>query len=241
MNQRQEIGADDPFAGQVRPPGGLWARLKFYGERNGYLYAILSYVGRHAFAVWTAIAPRFAKSRIDRWLAVAGPRIVNLGGGANVFDRWLTADVDPRADVYVDVLKPLPFPDSCLDAVYLEEVVEHVVPDAARRLIHECHRVLKPQGTLRLTTPNLDAFVAQYDESEPRALAVNEIFYEHGHRHIYGARGIEKLLREAGFARIARSSFRDPAARYGHFDTHALRYSLSEIQLTQYWEATKGG
>jgi predicted SAM-dependent methyltransferase len=202
---------------------------------------VLGYIGRQSPWFWKHIAPLFTASRIKRWIRSAGPRIVNLGGGANVFDRWLTADIDPRADVYVDITAPLPFVNDCVDAIFLEEVVEHIPVEAARRLLGECHRILRPGGVLRLTTPDLDAFTASNDGSVRAADAINAIFYEHQHRHIYGRSGVLALLEAAGFAHTVRSSFRDASSRYGYFDTHALRYSMSETELTQYWEASKSG
>lgn len=46
----------------------------------------------------------------------------------------------------------LPFPDSSFDAVVSMQVIEHVEDD--RRFVKEARRVLKPHGTLWLTTPN---------------------------------------------------------------------------------------
>ena len=232
---------DDPFAGRANPPAGMLSRLRFYGRRNGYVYAILGYVGRHSMAFWNAVAPLFTRARIERWLRQPGPRIVNLGGGANIFDRWLTADIDPRADVYVNITRPLPFGDATIDAVYLEEVVEHVPVPAGREMLAECLRILKPGGVLRVTTPDLDAFTASFDGTQAATDAINNIFYEHEHRHIYSRGELRAALEAAGFASIVPSAFRDKAARYGDFDTHALRYSMDETRLTQYWEAHKRG
>lgn len=47
----------------------------------------------------------------------------------------------------------LPWEDGCFDAVVLAEVVEHL-PCHPGSLLRECHRVLKPGGTLIVTTPN---------------------------------------------------------------------------------------
>lgn len=49
--------------------------------------------------------------------------------------------------------EPLPFPDSTFDLVYMAEVLEHLHhPDAA---VDEIARVLRPDGHLLVTTPNL--------------------------------------------------------------------------------------
>jgi predicted SAM-dependent methyltransferase len=229
----------DAFAGKPQPPQGMLARLRFYGRRNGYLYALASYVGRHSVTFWNAFAPLCTASRVRAWLARPGEKIVNLGGGSNLYDRWLTADIDPRADVYVDVTRALPFPDAAIDVIYLEEVIEHVTRDEGAALARECLRSLKRGGTLRLTTPDLDALVASFDGTEASARAINDIFYDHGHRHIYSRAGMRALLESAGFEGLRLSSFRDPHSRFGYFDTHPLRFAVSKAELAQYWEADK--
>ncbi len=232
-------GYASPLDGKPVPPSGMLPRLRYYGRRNGYLYALASYVGRYSHAFWRIFAPAFSRGRIRRWLARPGDKIVNLGGGSNIFDRWLTADVDARADVYVDILHPLPFDDGTLDVIYLEEVIEHVSREQGRSLMAECVRALKPGGHLRLTTPDLDAFVASFDGTADAAGAINDIFYEHGHRYIYSRAGIKGLLTAVGFVEVRESSFRDAEARFGFFDTHPLRFEVSHAELAQYWEARK--
>jgi len=214
-------------------------RFHFYSTRSGYLYAALSYIGRTSFPFWRLVAPLFTRHKIRAWLARQGPHILNLGGGGNTFDRWLTADVDPRADVYVDLTRTLPFPNASVDVVYLEEVVEHLSQEQGTKLLTECHRILNPDGLVRLTTPDLGAFVSQFDNSVAFETKFNHIFYQHGHRHIYSKEGISTLLSQTGFADISTSSFRDMNSRYGYFDTHPLRFSISDSTLTQYWDARK--
>lgn len=239
LDSTEQPGNSGPLAGKLHPPDGLLPRLWFYGRRSGYLYAALSFIGRSSFGFWCAVAPLFVRGKITKWLAEPGPRIVNLGGGSNTFDRWLTADMDPRADVFVDVTKRLPFPDESVDVVYLEEVIEHISREQASCLLAECQRVLKPGGALRLTTPCLDLFAKQFDGSTSCEKRVNDIFYQHGHRYIYSKAGMRGMLEDAGLAAVTESSFRDRASPYGYFDTHALRFAISDRTTTQYWDAVK--
>lgn len=50
--------------------------------------------------------------------------------------------------------QPLPWPDETFDQVLYCEVIEHLLMDPMRSLL-EIHRVLKPNGTLIVTTPNV--------------------------------------------------------------------------------------
>lgn len=61
--------------------------------------------------------------------------------------RW--SDLDLRL---VEPDAPLPFADAQFDAVWAGEVIEHVADTAA--WLSEVRRVLRPRGTLLLTTPD---------------------------------------------------------------------------------------
>jgi hypothetical protein len=124
----------------------------------------------------------------------------------------------------VDVTKPLTFPNQSVDVICLEEVIEHI-----------------SQTRAAVTTPCLDLFAAQFDGSTAYEKRVNDIFYQHGHRHIYSKAGVRALLEAAGLAAVTESSFRDGASAHGYFDTHALRLAISDRTTTQYWNAVKSG
>src|SRR5258708_7823033 len=139
-----------PMEGFLFPPAGLVARLGYYGRRYGYVRAICSFIGRKHFGFWKLVGVPLTRAHLRRWLNSQEPRILNLGGGSVLFERWLTADVDPRSDVYLDVTRPLPLPDKSVDVVYSEEVIEHISQERGHAMLRECVRILKPGGVLRL-------------------------------------------------------------------------------------------
>jgi SAM-dependent methyltransferase len=53
----------------------------------------------------------------------------------------------------VDLNRPLPFKSACFDGVNLTEVIEHIENQA--QLIREIARVLKPDGVVVISTPNV--------------------------------------------------------------------------------------
>ena len=70
------------------------------------------------------------------------------------------ADIEPGAATLigdsferVDLAQPWPWPDASFDAVLSVEGIEHLESPFA--YLREIHRVLKPGGTLVLTTPNI--------------------------------------------------------------------------------------
>lgn len=136
------------------------------------------------------------------------------------FFRGLT-DNERAMDFHVDITEELPYSDSCLDAIFAEEVIEHVDMRQGEHFIREAVRVLKPGGVLRLTTPDArglcqvfagDVKNVSVDDFEPFWLNpywsqdrwLNGVFRFYGHQHIWSYEGLEQSLLSAGFARVER-------------------------------------
>lgn len=47
---------------------------------------------------------------------------------------------------YLNLCKPLPYANNCVDAIFCSHAIEHLFLDEVERLINECYRVLKPVG-----------------------------------------------------------------------------------------------
>ncbi|MDO8730635.1 MAG: methyltransferase domain-containing protein [Candidatus Omnitrophota bacterium] len=61
-----------------------------------------------------------------------------------------------------DVRRPLPFPDRSVRAVYTSHMLDFLYLSEGKRLLKECHRVLKPQGIIRVVVEDLSAAVQEY-------------------------------------------------------------------------------
>jgi SAM-dependent methyltransferase len=66
-----------------------------------------------------------------------------------------------------DVRRPLPFANGSITAIYSSHLLEHLYVDEATRLLAECHRVLVPEGVLRVVVPDLRAIVEEYMGGDP--------------------------------------------------------------------------
>ena len=91
----------------------------------------------------------------------------------------------------------LPLPDSSVDVVIMSEFIEHLVdPDGA---LDEAWRVLRPGGTLLLSTPNLAAWYNRI----LLAIGIQPLFTEVSLRGIYGRPGNEVVGHLRVFTRRA--------------------------------------
>ncbi len=115
-----------------------------------------------------------------------------------------------------DLTRGVPFEDRSFDVVYAAEIIEHLVdPDL---LLSEIRRVLRPGGTLVLTTPNLCAWYNRvlfvlgvqplFVESSTRSSTVGSGWLRRfkrgstpvGHIRIFNLDAIRDLLKNNGFA-----------------------------------------
>lgn len=135
------------------------------------------YVTQHPFFNSFHEARLRTLSRVYREYIPPGSKVLDVGSGYSIFymtrpwDFEMTCcDLDAAAMHKMIGLCPewtwmvadavhLPFEDRAFDAVYAGEIIEHV-PDT-RGALAEWGRVLKPGGTLIVTTPNRERLLAR--------------------------------------------------------------------------------
>lgn len=136
---------------------------------------------------------------------------LHLGCGKNIIPGWVNVDLEPGPGGEVhDLRKPLPQRDNSVDFVFNEHFIEHITREEGVRLLREIHRVLKPGGVLRISTPDLGELLNRYDNDElfklpgvwepkNRCQMVNEGLRLWGHQHVYDTEDLIAALIEAGF------------------------------------------
>lgn len=89
---------------------------------------------------------------------------LNFGCGDRIAAGWDNIDFNPMVPGVrqVNLLQGFPYPDGWFDAVYSSHVLEHFSRADGRRVLAECHRVLKPGGILRTVLPDLEASCREY-------------------------------------------------------------------------------
>jgi SAM-dependent methyltransferase len=143
-----------------------------------------------------------------RWLDVSSPKLlpsllVREGKGdwlgVDLFSDEIEAwrDLDPALDLRVQDARALEEDDESFDGVLCVSVIEHVVGDGDREAMAEMWRVLRPGGTLLLTTNvaaarrELSVGTRIYGEASAEADDSGRVFFE---RHYTPADIRERLL-----------------------------------------------
>lgn len=95
-------------------------------------------------------------------------RFYNIGAGSFYHQYW--TNVDFKSDWYkvyektslsgihfdLMLLQPLPIDTESAELVYSSHTVEHITNQAAQNMFNESYRILKKNGILRVTTPNIE-------------------------------------------------------------------------------------
>ena len=81
---------------------------------------------------------------------------LHIGAGDNDRQGWLNTELCPRGDeIFLDATQPFPFASNTFAFIYTEHMIEHIPFEAARSMMRECYRVLRPGGVIRIVTPNM--------------------------------------------------------------------------------------
>jgi predicted SAM-dependent methyltransferase len=156
------------------------------------------------------------------WLNTDLIRIEELDGRESEHDRLSCVD-EGLYFLRHDATEPYPIEGECFDWAYSEHFIEHVSLDEAIAWLTEVHRMLRPGGLMRVTTPSLAIFMHAYanlddpfyeenrkelahtrkflksEVPDRRAWMVNDIFYGWQHRWIYDFEELKHALVTAGF------------------------------------------
>src|ERR1700684_350724 len=95
---------------------------------------------------------------------------LHLGAGAHHMKGWLNLDAElprglPEMHGFTQWIAParIPAGDGEADYVYSEHFLEHLTLEDGEAVLAEAHRVLKPGGVLRVSTPDLARILKAYE------------------------------------------------------------------------------
>jgi predicted SAM-dependent methyltransferase len=163
----------------------------------------------------------------DQYLRSVEKPKLHIGSGLRRLDNWLNTDIGLIPDVMqMDATEPFPFADNTFECAFTEHMIEHVSHPRGMRMLHECYRVLRHGGVIRVITPDLATIIGLYgrdqrpdqreylqwfsqaflqDGGAPTAvLAINAMFRLWGHQFLYDETTLTHSMTQAGFKAVQR-------------------------------------
>lgn len=175
-------------------------------------------------AVLAANTPVARRRALKELAAAPRPLRLELGGNAPRAG-WVVTNVGPTTRLYMDATEPWPLGDGEVEAIYSDNVIEHIPLHPARTLFAEAYRCLQPGGAIRFVTPDLRAHVERYlagsaPKGDPEAKVYEDCglvvehpvdwvqipiaSFEHHLGYVYDFETLEAELRRAGFSEVHR-------------------------------------
>lgn len=165
-------------------------------------------------------------NNLNEYLAENNIAKLQLGCGRFPLPGWFNTDANDYLcscgkAFYLDVKKHFDIPDCSFDYVFSEHLFEHLSYNEGLNMINECYRVLKQNGIMRISTPNLEFLIDLYINPEKEinneyikfdakrnklpenpVYAINNFHTNWGHKIIYDPKSLTELLKTTGFSEV---------------------------------------
>jgi len=165
---------------------------------------------------------------IKNYLATHKTCKPHIDAGPNILDGWFNTDVELKGKgvYFLDVSRRFPIQDQTFGYILSEHLIEHFTYKDGLRVLKECCRVLKPGGTIRIATPDIDKIIKlrtkEKSELQNRYIkwhmdhclpeigiykdifAINNAFHGFGHRFLYDDETLQDSLTKTGYIHITR-------------------------------------
>jgi SAM-dependent methyltransferase len=158
----------------------------------------------------------FRTITVRRYLRQTPIPKLQVGCGSNSLKGWLNADI-VSGDIYLNATKRMPFNDRTFDFIFCEHFIEHISLGDSFNFLKECLRILKINGIIRITTPDLEKLIEIYFDTNKFArredfiritsdkirISPCELFnryFGQDHKFIYDKTFIQSVLLKIGFA-----------------------------------------
>jgi predicted SAM-dependent methyltransferase len=126
----------------------------------------------------------------------------------------------PKNVIIRELTKPLPFGSNTVDYIYTSHCIEHLSFIDAKLLLKEIYRVLKPNGIIRIVTPDLNIYIQEYiteKANNPNSKQAADNFIKSlniftgkrdPHLWLYDNDSIIERLIEAGFTKTEKCKYK---------------------------------
>ena len=160
----------------------------------------------------------------------------NIGAGLFLHPYWTNIDYGtpwysvaqrhPFINYNLMDLVPLPVKSNVAEIVYSSHTIEHVSDEAVRNMLREAHRILKPGGYIRLTTPDMALECGAYKRGDRRFYYWIPAYSRQG----CWERFCKIPLSEATIHQVFLSHFATPLSEISVDDSPDKKFSDTEIK-----------
>lgn len=150
----------------------------------------------------------------------------------NFGPEWIHVDGSnlPHVDIVTTELNKLPFADETFDVVYASHVIAYFDRVEIYSVLLEWRRILKPNGVLRIATPDFEVLSRLYQNGDiildnvlgpvyGRMEMGNKWIY---HKTVYDFLSLQELLKICGFNNCTPYDWRQ--TEHAHIDDHSQAY-----------------
>lgn len=152
--------------------------------------------------------PICEKCNLSTWVEVGG------GGAADVYHPNIDVQNIPNVDVVQDLENGrLPLHNEHAERVKMIHIINHVSHYAAKSLLKESFRILKPGGSIYMMVSDTDFLFERIKEDGFIEAWLNGLYHaptdskEGFHKWAYNFTSIKKELEEAGFSSVEHLGF----------------------------------
>jgi len=175
--------------------------------------------------------------------------LLHIGCGEINAPYFINIDARPLPHVHIvttNLKKFKMIPDNAVDFIYMSHILEHISHRDTIDTLNELRRILKPNGTLRISVPDFDKMIHIYQstnncmESMEQALMGGQDYPYNYHYAVFNKEHLSNKMRTAGFTNIREW---DPNnCEYHDFDDWAngtICWNGREYPISLNLEATK--
>jgi predicted SAM-dependent methyltransferase len=168
------------------------------------------------------------RSIIENYISTHEVRKLHIGCGENIVDGWLNSDyyVGSARILHLDAAGCFPFDNHMFDYIFSEHMIEHISYSNGFAMLSECHRVLRKNGQIRVSTPDLRFLLDLYQDKKSElqyeyikwatdnfiggtpyyddTFVINNFVRDWEHLFIYDEKTLRLSMERAGFSNIVR-------------------------------------
>ena len=154
-------------------------------------------------------------------------RRLNWGCGKITPASWINSDIaaEPGVDISGNILDGLPLDDHSIDYISSQHALPELKIYDQVEALSELHRILKPDGVLRLSLPDLDLAIAAYQNGKRDYFLIwdwdtisgnfiTQMLWYNLSLTPFTYEFAEELLQKAGFRNVCRVAYHQTVSPY---------------------------